>query len=153
MSRSQLYRPDNQACSRNEQPALFSPCLHRNATKRTTRSTRRKQQVARAWPWAALFCSRGYLWWLCFYSPGRVNSRCRSVGTQAMVECHVSGARCLGLTHLRVLLVLQCCGTELGRPSSGNRYRLHCPRCIIIASHQVFIGLSVEGFRRRLIVF
>lgn len=47
---------------------------------------------------------------------------------------------CSGLTNVCALLFFQCCGTELGRRSSGNRYRRDHLWHIIITLHQVFIG-------------
>lgn len=94
---------------------------------------------------AALFCARIYLWVFFFVFLSWLSKQLLSVTQYAhnsLVAMNTAWARlyCSGLANVCALLVFQCCGAELGRRSSGNRYRRDHLWHMIITSHRVFVG-------------
>ena len=125
-------------------------CPYRKDTKQTTQWTRRRQQVWSAcvlvnmhhlsviFPWVCLCL----FVWVLFSFHGWVNSCCLSLTIvwtpdKSLVAMNTVWALLYRLTDGCVVLVSQCCETEPGRRSSGNRYRYHhrSHLCCCVAHH------------------
>lgn len=96
-----------------------------------------------SFPWV---CLRLFVWVL-FSFHGWVNSCCLSLTIvqtpdKSLVAMNTVWALLYRLTDGSVVLVSQCCGTEPGRRSSGNRYhRLHL--CCSLAHHSCALSFSL----------